>query len=98
MIRKNEVVWFVHLQYEPPLPLCLRRIGEVGAHVDGGKTGPHSTGHGETYWDKLVEIIKLGYVPVAVAKELGTLDQAWQPPEIDSLNTMTAEGVFGLRS
>lgn len=97
MISRGESIWFVHTQYEPPLPLCLRRVNEFGACVDGGKTGHHSTGHGETYWDKFVEIVKFGYVPVSVAKELGMLSQTWEAPEIDSLNAMVADGAFCLR-
>jgi len=39
MIRENEVIWFVHLGYDPPLPLRLQRTSGFGAEVVGGKTG-----------------------------------------------------------
>ena len=45
----------------------------------GGKAGSHRTGHGENYWEKVVEVIKLGYVPVDVAKDIKRLDLNWTP-------------------
>lgn len=97
MIRENETIWFVHLGYDPPLPLRLHRTSGFGAEVLGGKTGSHATGHGETYWDKISEIIKLGYVPVSVAQELGQLDGNWFPPNTKTLDTEILKGEYRLR-
>jgi hypothetical protein len=97
MIRENEVIWFVHLGYDPPLPLRLQRTSGFGAEVVGGKTGSHVIGHGETYWDKLTEIIKLGYMPVSVVQELGQLDDNWIPPNIETLDFEISNEKYRLR-
>lgn len=98
MIQENEAIWFVHLGYDPPLPLRFQRTVNLGAEVIGGKTGFHETGHGETYWDKLIEVIKLGYIPVSVAKETGQLDSKWTEPDISKLDESIAKGDYKLWS
>lgn len=98
MIRENETIWFVHLGYDPPLPLRFRRTVNLGAEVIGGKTGTHVTGHGETYWDKLVEVIKLGYVPVSVAQETRQMDASWMEPDASNLDEAITRGDYKLRS
>ncbi len=60
----------------------------------GGKTGSHQTAHGENYWDKVVEVIKLGYVPVDVAKEIKRLDLNWKPPDETTLDQKIEEGLY----
>ena len=97
MIFDDDIIWFVHLGYEPPLPLRLKRLNVRGAEVVGGKSGSHITGHGESYWDKIVEIVKYGYIPVNVAKDIGLLDASWNPPNIKSLDKLVSRGVFQLR-
>ena len=62
----------------------------------GGKTGSHRIGHGENYWDKIVEVIKLGYVPVDVAKDIKRLNLNWTPPDETTLD-QTIEADFYLR-
>jgi hypothetical protein len=98
MIHENEAIWFVHLEYEPPLPLRFQRTANLGAEVTGGKTGSHATGHGETYWDKLAEVIKLGYMPVSIAKEIGRLDDKWMQPDTSKLDASITRGDYKLRS
>lgn len=92
-----EEILFVHLGYSPPLPLLFRRISAKGAMVIGGKTGSHRTGHSETYWDKLKEIIKLGYTPVEIAKDVGLLNEDWAPPQLDQIDQLVKEGYFHLK-
>ena len=97
MIHENEVIWFVHLGYDPPLPLRFRRTVNLGAEVKGGKTGSHETSHGETYWEKLVEVVNLGYVPISVAKEIGRLDDTWMEPDEKKLDEAIKRGSYQLR-
>ena len=96
-ISKIPDMWFVHPGFEPPLPLKIERTAGLGARIIGGKTGSHLTGHGETYWDKLVEVIKLGFVPVDVAKELGCLSDDWTPPDTERLDYTIKEGFYVLK-
>lgn len=98
MIHENETVWFVHLGYDPPLPLRFQRIANLGAKVTGGKTGSHETGHGESYWDKLAEIIRLGYIPVSVAKEIEQLGANWIEPDTSNLDEAITRGDYKLRN
>jgi len=94
MISKETEIWFVHLGFEPPLPLKIERTSDLGARVIGGKTGSHRTGHGENYWDKVVEVIKLGYVPVDVAKDIKRLDLNWTPPDETTLDRTIEAGFY----
>lgn len=94
MISKEWAIWFVHLSFQPPLPLNIQRSGGLSAVVTGGTTGSHRTGHGETYWDKLVEVIKLGFLPVDVAKELGLLPKDWTAPDPATLDENIRNGVY----
>jgi hypothetical protein len=68
----------------------------LGAEIIGGRCSAHNTGHNETYWSKFTEIIRLGYIPVCVAKELGILNDAWLPPCIDTLEDEIKKGVYKL--
>ena len=71
--------YFVHPS--PPIStLSFVRLPSGGAEVCGGRTGSHRTGHGESWWDKLREIIGLGYIPVNIARERGIIFDQWQPP------------------
>lgn len=97
MIAHDKEMWFVHLGYDPPLPLKIERIVDLGASVVGGKTGSHRTGHGETYWDKFVEIIKLGFMPVDVAKDLRKLSEDWTPPDESKLDKEIKGGIYRLK-
>jgi hypothetical protein len=96
MINENETIWFVHLGYAPPLPLRFQRMANLGAAVTGGKNGSHETGHGETYWDKFVEVIRQGYIPVSVAREIGKIDKKWTEPDASKLDEMVASGIYKL--
>jgi len=93
----NKFIWFVHLNYQPPLPLCYRRLESKNAEVIGGKTGSHITGHSESYWDKLKELIRIGYIPVDIAKDLGLLNSDWTPPKIDEIDDQIKEGYYQLK-
>lgn len=97
MMPKNTDLWFVHCNYDPPLPLKLERDSSLGARVVGGKTGTHYTGHGETYWDKFREIISLGFVPSEVAKEIKAIGDGWSPPEEKALDERIARGDYKLK-
>ncbi len=74
----------------------ITRVGSGSARVVGGKTGSHRTGHGETYWDKIVEVIGQGYVPVAIAKDLRMIDAEWQPPDESTLDERIRAGEYRL--
>jgi hypothetical protein len=98
MISQESQIWFVHFGFEPPLPLKIERTGDLGAQVIGGKTGSHRTGHGENYWDKVVEVINLGYVPVDVAKDIKRLDVNWKPPDETTLDQRISTGSYRKKS
>lgn len=78
----GKLYWFVHLQSSPPVTLGFIREKRGGAIIIGGKTGSHLTGHDETYWKKLKEVIAMGYTPVDVARDLRMLPEGWSPPEL----------------
>jgi hypothetical protein len=92
VILQDSQIWFVHFGFEPPLPLKIERTNDLGAKVIGGRTGSHRTGHGENYWDKVVEVIRLGYVPVDVAKDIKRLDLNWTPPDEATLDQRIGAG------
>lgn len=94
MVSTDREIWFVHFGFEPPLPLKIERTGDMGARVIGGTTGSHRTGHGENYWDKIAEVIKLGYVPVEVAKDIQRLDLNWTPPDETTLDQKIEAGFY----
>ena len=96
MIDKGEIIWFVHFGYNPPLPLRFQRMDNFNAEVIGGKYGPRFTSHIETYWSVFSEIIKLGYIPVNVAINLGLLNNEWQPPSINILEHNIKKGIYKL--
>lgn len=82
----GKLYWFVHLNSTPPVTLGFVREKRGGAYIIGGKTGTHSTGHGESYWKKLKEVIALGYTPVDVANDLGLLSDEWKPPKLTAID------------
>jgi len=77
--------------------LKLERDVGLAARVVGGKTGSHSTGHGETYWDKFKEIVAMGFIPVEVAKEIGAIPEEWSHPEESTLDKEVESGNFRLK-
>jgi len=81
-IEQGQIHWFVHERDKTCLGFI--RTAKGGALVIGGRTGSHFTGHGESYWKKLTEIISMGYIPVETAIELGLHSADWTPPEITS--------------
>jgi hypothetical protein len=96
MISKKEI-WLVHPGYEPALPMKIEILPGHAARITGGKTGSHMTGHGETYWDKIVEVIRLGFVPSEVAKDLGLIPIDWLPPNESELDEMIERGNYILK-
>jgi len=78
LIEPKKVYWFIHPE-SPLVPLGFIRDGR-GAFVIGGKTGSHFTGHAETWWDKLVLIGSLGYIPMEIAITRGVIPDDWTPP------------------
>ena len=97
MIPFEKQIWFVHLGYEPPLPLKVEILPNHAARVIGGKSGSHMTGHGESYWEKIVEVIRLGFVPSEVAKDLGFLRPDWTPPDEGQLDNKIKGGSYLLK-
>jgi len=97
MIVPEKKIWFVHLGYEPPLPLKVEILANHSARVIGGKSGSHMTGHGESYWDKIVEIIRLGFTPVDIAKDLGNISSDWTPPSEERLDSEIKKGFYSLK-
>ena len=95
MIPSEQDIWFIHPNYDPPLPLCYRRQGH-SASIVGGKTGSHHTGHTENYWDKFTEVLRLGFVPVDIAKDLGIIPAKWTPPDPRTLDNQIKQGHFKL--
>jgi hypothetical protein len=81
-IDEGQIHWFIHELDKTPTGLIRMRNG--GALIIGGKTGTHLTGHGESYWAKIKELISHGYVPVEIAMELQLVPADWQQPEIQS--------------
>jgi hypothetical protein len=77
----GKLYWFIHAR-DPSISLGFVRRPDNGASVVGGKTGTHQTGHGESYWDKIKEIITQGYIPVEVARELKLLPPNWNAPNL----------------
>ncbi len=97
MISQETEIWFVHLGFQPPLPLKIERTDRFGANVIGGKTGSHCTGHGETYWSKIVEVINLGFIPADVARDIGQLANDWLPPDLATLDEKIRTGFYVLK-
>jgi len=91
----GRLYWFVNLNSMPPIALGFARVPSGGAYVVGGKSGSHFTEHGESYWDKLKEIINLGFVPVEVALDLKLLSSDWMPPAISSNDKEILEQIEG---
>ena len=82
MIHDGESIDLVHPGFDPPVPLRFTRLG-TGASIQGGRSGSHATGHGESYWAKFKEIVDLGYIPVEDARDLNLLPANWQLPDIE---------------
>jgi hypothetical protein len=83
MLEAECVHYFVHPR-PPVVALGFVRERSGGARILGGRTGSHHTGHGESWWDKFVEIISLGYIPLDVARQRGIIGSDWLPPKFDS--------------
>ena len=87
LIEPKKVYWFVEPE-SPLTPLGFIRDGR-GAFVIGGKTGSHLTGHAETWWDKLLLIGSLGYIPVELAIKRGVISEDWTPPQPSDQDAVT---------
>ncbi len=81
MISDGHSVDLIHPGFDPPVPIRFSRHGS-GASIEGGRTGSHQTGHGETYWSKFKEVIDLGYIPVDDAINLNLLPEGWKMPDV----------------
>ena len=92
MISDGQSVDLVHPGFEPPIPLRFSRSG-AGASIEGGKTGSHQTGHGETYWGKFKEVIALGYIPVEDAISLNLLPEGWKLPDIGEWDDLISSSI-----
>jgi hypothetical protein len=92
MISDGQQIDLIHLGFDPPIPVRFSRRG-IGATVEGGRSGSHSTGHGESYWSKFKEIIDLGYIPIDDAKSLKLLPQEWESPAMDTWGSLIATSV-----
>ena len=89
MISDGHSIDLVHPGFDPPVPLRFSRRG-TGASIQGGITGSHLTGHGESYWSKFKEVIDLGYIPIEDAISLSLLPQGWKMPDIQEWDKMIA--------
>ena len=92
MIRDGEIIDLIHLGFDPPIPLRFTRLG-TGASIEGGRTGSHTTGHGENYWDKFKEVLDLGYIPVEDARSLNLVPANWQLPDIEGWTELISSSV-----
>jgi hypothetical protein len=86
LIEPKKVYWFIEPD-GPLTPLGFIRAGR-GAFVIGGKTGSHLTGHVETWWDKLLLIGSLGYIPVELAIGRGLIPENWAPPRLSEKDVL----------
>jgi hypothetical protein len=82
LLEPGCLYFFVHPR-PPIVALAFVREPSGGARILGGRTGSHHTGHGESWWDKFSEVVRLGYIPVEVARERGIITQDWQPPKLN---------------
>jgi hypothetical protein len=89
--EKNKLIWFIHGR-DTTISLAFIRMPNNGAIVIRGKTGSHKTGHGESYWDKMKEIISLSYIPVEVARDLNLLLPDWSEPKLSSEDKILIDG------
>jgi hypothetical protein len=81
-IEINRPYYFIHPR-APIVTLVFVRLPSGGAQVCGGPTGSHGTGHGESWWEKLHELVGLGYIPIDVARERGIISAEWKPPVLN---------------
>jgi hypothetical protein len=88
IIEPRSLCWFVHSALVPPVPLGYIRDNRGGALVIGGKTGSHYTAHGESWWAKLSEIARLGYIPVELASRQQTIPADWVPPALEAKDAL----------
>jgi hypothetical protein len=89
--KKDKLIWFIHSR-DTSIALGFIRTSNNGAIIVGGKTGSHKTGHGESYWDKMKEIISQNYIPVEVAIDLNILPSDWQEPKLSREDKKLIDG------
>ena len=92
MISDEQSIDLVHPGFDPPVPLRFSRLGS-GASIEGGRTGSHQTGHGETYWNKFKEMIDLGYIPVEDATSLNLLPEGWEMPDREQWDELISSSI-----
>ena len=59
----------------------------------GGATGSHYTGHAESWWDKLLLIAQLGYLPAELAIKRKVVPVDWSPPAVSEKETYVLERI-----
>jgi hypothetical protein len=79
IVEPRKLCWLVDAS---STPLGFIRDNRGGAFIVGGATGSHYTGHTESWWDKLCEIGRLGYIPVELAMRRGLISGDWSAPEL----------------
>jgi hypothetical protein len=79
IVEPGKLCWLVDAS---SMPLGFIRENRGGAFIVGGATGSHYTGHGESWWDKLCEIGRLGYIPVELAMKRQLISAGWSAPEL----------------
>src|SRR3954447_20132284 len=79
-VDPKNVYWLIDPE-SPLTPVGFVRDGR-GAFVIGGKTGSHLTGHAETWWDKLLLVGSLGYIPLELAMKRRIVPEDWSPPPL----------------
>src|ERR1041385_1542417 len=79
IVEPRKLCWLVDAS---STPLGFIRDNRGGAFIVGGATGSHYTGHGESWWDKLCKIGRLGYMPVELAIKRELLSADWSAPEL----------------
>ena len=91
-LKIGNIYWFIHAE-DTSIELGIIRISNNGAIVIGGKTGSHLTGHGESYWDKLKEVIAMNYIPVKVGIDLKLISSDWKAPNLTSSDRKLIENM-----
>jgi len=99
IIKPRVIYWFVHLSTEPPTALGFIRY-DNNWRVIGGRTGSHSPGHGggRAWWNKIVEIISSGYIPIEEAVMTHKVPPDWSPPPLSNLDASIVREIQKSRS